>query len=316
MRDHRDFSPPSPFSSAPPSRVGSRRALISLCAAFVAASVVSSSRPRALGDAPRAALAAPASSALARLAQQGEVIDNAAALIRERQALATRQRDRFATAAVLALMAADRTAPLAAMPSLATARQRAYVAFVLGRYHRDLGASTREAARMQAARAALDERTAEITKALASPKTKLRWPAAGPIVAEFGSRYDEAHRLTLARRGVELNTGAVGGGALGSTALGSTAVAGTLATIIAPGDATVRYAGPLPGLRQIVMLDHGDVLTVIGDLETLAVRTGEYIARSAPIGQARGRIYMEVRLGTRAGMPVDPRPYFVDFPSK
>lgn len=244
---------------------------------------------------------------LARLTRQREIIDDAAKIIGDRLATLARQRDQFAQAASIAVLAPMASHATATMPSLEVARQRGFAAYVLGRYRRDLAASQKDAARMVAARQAAVVRQAELTAALATPMAKLRWPSAGAVISEFGTRYDAEHRLTLASRGMEIAV------MPDATPAGGQAGGGT---IRAPGDGTVRYAGPLQGLGKVVVLDHGALLSVIGGMQEVQVHTGEYIARSAPIGTAQGSIYLEARLGARAGIPVDPRPYFATFPSK
>jgi len=72
----------------------------------------------------------------------------------------------------------------------------------------------------------------------------------------------------------------------------------------------VRYAGPIRGLDQGVILDHGGYLTVIGKLGELALPVGAPIAAGDRIGRAaRHRVYLEVRvkLGP-GGLPIDPEP--------
>lgn len=243
---------------------------------------------------------------LARLARQQEIIDDASKLIRDRLAVMVRQRETFAQAAALAVLAPATRRGLAASPSPAAARRRGFAAFVLGRYQRDITMQRAEATRMATADRAAAQRVSDLQAALAAPQTKLRWPTTGAVLVEFGTRHDASRRLTLAQRGMKL--------AVGDEARTAPGAAG--AAITAPGDGTVAYAGALQGLGLVVVLDHGAMMTVIGDLTAAHVRTGEYIARGAPIGRAEGSIYLELRLGARLGMPVNPRPYFAEFPSK
>ncbi|MBK9072068.1 MAG: peptidoglycan DD-metalloendopeptidase family protein [Myxococcales bacterium] len=243
---------------------------------------------------------------LARLARQQEIIDDASKIIRDRLAVVLRQRETFAQAATLAVLAPAAGRGVTAKPSVGAARRRGFAAFVLGRYQRDISMQRAEATRMAIADRAAAQRLTELQAALATPLTKLRWPTNGAVLVEFGTRHDAARRLTLAQRGMRL--------AVGDDARTPKAVAG--ADISAPGDGTVAYAGPLQGLGLVVVLDHGAMMTVVGGLTSAHVRTGEYIARGAPIGRAVGSIYLELRLGARLGMPVNPRPYFAEFPSK
>jgi len=74
----------------------------------------------------------------------------------------------------------------------------------------------------------------------------------------------------------------------------------------------VRYAGPIRGLDDGIILDCGEFYTVIAKLADLAVPVGAPIHRGDRIGHAaRYRVYFEVRvkLGP-GGLPIDPEPLF------
>jgi septal ring factor EnvC (AmiA/AmiB activator) len=72
----------------------------------------------------------------------------------------------------------------------------------------------------------------------------------------------------------------------------------------------VRYAGPIRGLDQGVILDHGGYLTVIAKLGEVALPVGAPIAAGDRIGRAaRHRVYFELRIKLGpGGLPIDPEP--------
>ncbi len=78
------------------------------------------------------------------------------------------------------------------------------------------------------------------------------------------------------------------------------------APVRAPWSGEVVYADQLAGYGKVVVLDHGQrVHTVLGYLGTLSVEKGRRVKAGAVVGAvgATGRLYLEVRLGTR---PVNP----------
>ena len=70
----------------------------------------------------------------------------------------------------------------------------------------------------------------------------------------------------------------------------------------------VRYAGPIRGLDDGVVVDHGAFWTVTAKLDTPAVHQGETVHQGDRLGDAaRQRIYLELRVPVaRGGTPVDP----------
>lgn len=121
---------------------------------------------------------------------------------------------------------------------------------------------------------------------------KLDWPAAGKLVARFG----------------ELRAGSVrwNGVLLG-------AERGTPVRAVAAG--RVAFADWLPGLGQLVIVDHGaGWLSLYGHNEELLKATGATVSAGDTVatvgdsgGRARPELYFEIRNG---GKPVDPRPWF------
>jgi septal ring factor EnvC (AmiA/AmiB activator) len=80
--------------------------------------------------------------------------------------------------------------------------------------------------------------------------------------------------------------------------------------VTAPAAGTVRYAGPIRGLDQGVIIDHGTFVTVLAKLSDVALPIGTRLAAGDRIGRAaRHRVYLEVRIKLGpGGMPLDPEP--------
>jgi septal ring factor EnvC (AmiA/AmiB activator) len=91
---------------------------------------------------------------------------------------------------------------------------------------------------------------------------------------------------------------------------GLTLSARPAATVVAPQDARVQYAGLFRTYGQMVILDvGGDVLLVVSGMEALYPEAGQWVLAGEPIGRMADRkspspeLYLEVR---RKGQPVDP----------
>ena len=92
------------------------------------------------------------------------------------------------------------------------------------------------------------------------------------------------------------------------------------ALVTTPWSATVRYAGPLSGHGQVIILEPAEAyLMVLSGLDEVMVQTGEIIPQGTPLGLmppgtgtgASGSrsqtLYFEIR---QDGMPIDPEPWF------
>lgn len=126
----------------------------------------------------------------------------------------------------------------------------------------------------------------------------LQMPVRGTLLRRFG----QEDALGIARPGLVLATT-------------------PSALVTAPWSATVRYAGPLAGQGNAVILEPAeDFLLVLAGLGDLLAETGEILPIGAPIGtmpvadpenSAAGTrsetLYFEVR---RGGYPIDPEPWF------
>lgn len=126
----------------------------------------------------------------------------------------------------------------------------------------------------------------------AQRKGKLIKPVSGPVVGNFGKKYDPATSLYTFHKGVDLES-----------------PAGSPVSAVHPGK--VVFSGTLGGYGQLLIIDHGDqYFTLCGQLgETLkkigeTVAEGETIARSSASGAP---VYFEIR---QRHIAVNPAPWF------
>ncbi len=117
-----------------------------------------------------------------------------------------------------------------------------------------------------------------------------RWPARGRIVESWG----------------QTQTG-------GQTARGLLIEPREAASVIAPLDGTVAFAGPFRGYGQILILEHGGGYhSILAQLSRIDAVVGQAVTAGEPVGRAgndeRGvpTLYLELR---RHGQPVDPSPW-------
>jgi murein DD-endopeptidase MepM/ murein hydrolase activator NlpD len=172
---------------------------------------------------------------------------------------------------------------------MAAARRRAAVRLVLERELAERRLLAGEDARLRRTAAEKQAQAARVPE-LELP-AEIGRPARGEIVRRFGTAHHEPSNTTLARRGVDLEVDA-------------------RSPAVAPADGVVRYAGPIRGLDDGVIVDHGAFLTVIARLGTVSVPAGAPVRRGDRIGRAaRRRVYLEVRVKLGAGgLPIDPEP--------
>jgi septal ring factor EnvC (AmiA/AmiB activator) len=236
-----------------------------------------------LGAPAAAADDAPARRAIARqLADELAAIERAQEQVGGKLAVLDAARGRQ-LAAGYRLLAAPAPDPHTA------ARRRAALRLVLERGLAERRLLAREAAQLAAAATDRRELAARVL-GLALP-TELGRPARGRIARRFGALAHERSRTTLSRRGIDLEVD-------------------ERAPALAPADGAVRYAGPIRGLDEGVILDHGSYVTVIAKLGATAAPLGAAVRRGDRIGRAaRQRIYFEVRAKLGAGgVPIDPEP--------
>lgn len=122
---------------------------------------------------------------------------------------------------------------------------------------------------------------------LAARVGQLARPVPGAVVRAFGP-YRE-HGIEVVRRGAELAT-----------------QSGQRVLSIAAG--RVTWVGEAPGLGHAVALEHADgFMTLTARLRTVAVRVGDEVGASSPLGQAAGAtVYLEL---AQEGTPIDPAPW-------
>ncbi|MHC1547541.1 murein hydrolase activator EnvC family protein [Phyllobacterium sp. K27] len=168
-------------------------------------------------------------------------------------------------------------------------------------------ASSEEQQRLEASRKRADEFAANQNRLVAqvnfaSLRGRLAMPAAGKLVKHFGD-----------------NDG------LGGTLQGDTLETSSGATITAPADAVVLYAGAFRSYGQLLILDAGNgyhvVLAGMSKInvsqnqfvlagEPVGVMNEQLIASSAPVlGNGAPMLYIEFRKDTK---PVNPAPWWAD----
>lgn len=231
---------------------------------------------------PRAALTA-------GFADQRAVVDRAATTVGAKLAEAATTRIARARAAYK-LLRAD-AAGIEVEPALAIARRRAAARWLLARDRAELWLLAEEARQLLTARQRVD---GDAARAATIPlPAGLVWPVRGTVARGFGPFTHERSGAVLTRRGVDLEVDAD-------------------ADVVAPAAGTVRYAGPIRGLDDGVVLDHGGFLTIIAKLALPSVKAGDQVAQGAVLGRpARYRVYVEVRVQVGpGGTPIDPTTVF------
>jgi septal ring factor EnvC (AmiA/AmiB activator) len=271
--------------TSPGSRAGARIGRALLCVAGLAlaapahAGLASEAEPSAAAD-PAPASGDPLAD---QLAAETASVGRAIAQVDAKLAAAERTRRDRLRAAVRLL------GPAPGDDAVTIARRRAAARLLVDRDARERGLLVDELAQLRAARDRIALEVHQLA-AVVLPRD-LALPARGKIARHFGVLAHERSRTTLSRRGIDLEVD-------------------DHAAVTAPAAGTVRYAGPIRGLDQGVILDHGGYLTVIGKLGELALPVGAPIAAGDRLGRAaRHRVYFEVRvkLGP-GGLPVDPEP--------
>jgi septal ring factor EnvC (AmiA/AmiB activator) len=218
-----------------------------------------------------------------QLAEQTASVDRALAAVGDKLTSVEAARTRRLAAALRAVRA-DPVDDAAAV-----ARRRAAARLLLARDLDERALLVDERTRLVAARDRVAGDLARLA-AIALPGELAR-PAPGKIVRHFGTLSHERSKATLSRRGIDLEVD-------------------DHSPVTAPAAGTVRYAGPIRGLDQGVIIDCGDFVAVIGKLGEVAAPVGAPIAAGDRLGRAaRHRVYLELRvkLGP-GGLPVDPEP--------
>jgi len=227
----------------------------------------------------------------AQLAEEQTTIDKTIATVAGKIAEADRVRlDRLRAA--YRLLRGPVRPGASAEERMAAARRRAAARLLVDRDAAERGLLADEAQHLATAAESAAQQTAQLPQ-ITLPTELLR-PAKGMIARSFGTLEHERSKAVLSRRGIDIETESRG------------------ENVMAPADGTVRYAGPIRGLDEGVILDHGDYFTVVAKLADLVVPVGAAIHAGDRIGHAaRYRVYFEVRvkLGP-GGLPIDPAPLF------
>ncbi|HEY4238835.1 MAG TPA: M23 family metallopeptidase [Kofleriaceae bacterium] len=278
----------SPTAASPTTATTTIAATPHLDDEHAAADAAAEVAPAADPHDPRAALAA-------ELRAEAETIERAATTIATKLAAADAARAARVRAAYRLLRAptpaadAHAAAAAAADAGAADARRRGAVHLLLARDAAERALLADEATRLRAAR---DRTAAEAAQlpSLALPTT-LAWPAKGTIARHAGTLEHEKSRATLARRGIDIDVD-------------------DHAPVSSPAAGIVKYAGPIRGLDNGIVLDCGGYTVVLGKLGDLAIPVGATLAPGDRIGRAaRHRVYLELRLSLGpGGLPMDPEP--------
>jgi septal ring factor EnvC (AmiA/AmiB activator) len=176
---------------------------------------------------------------------------------------------------------------------MASARRRAAARLLLERDRAERTLLADETGELKAARTTTITATTQVPT-LRLPE-QIGWPAKGEIARKFGTYQHDKSKATLSRRGLDFECD-------------------HHAPASAPADGVVRYAGPIRGLDNGVILDHGDYLTIVAKLGELTIPVGTRVSRGDRLGSAaRYRVYLEVRAKVApGGLPIDPEPLLAD----
>ena len=232
----------------------------------------------------------PRETLAAQLADEQATIDRTIATVASKLAEADRVRLERLRAAYRLVRAPLRPTASPA-ERMAAARRRAAARLLIDRDAAERGLLADETKHLKDAAAQTTLETGKL--ATITLPADLSRPAKGTIARTFGTLEHERSKAILSRRGIDLEVE-------------------TRANVTAAADGTVRYAGPIRGLDEGVILDHGDYFTVVAKLADLVVPAGAKIARGDRIGHAaRYRVYFEVRVKIGpGGLPIDPVPLF------
>ena len=180
-------------------------------------------------------------------------------------------------------------ADASAVDRMSSARRRAAARLLLERDHDERTLLAKETEQLETAEVTMHAAEAKLPE-VALPESVLQ-PVRGTVARHFGTYVHEHSKASLSRHGLDFECE-------------------DRAPVSAPADGIVRYAGPIRGLDHGVILDHGDYMTVIAKLDTVALPVATKGMRGDRIGHAaRHRVYLEVRAKVGpGGLPIDPEP--------
>lgn len=219
---------------------------------------------------------------------QADALDRTLTTVQLKAAAAIAQRAQRAriTALLLAHHVSNNSAD-----AMDNARRRAAAKLVLARERAEVLLLTDERDQLVLAGNAIGDGAATALT-LTMPPTDLRWPADGSVARSFGPYVHTRSKATLSRRGIDLE--------VEEHAQAHAAAAGI-----------VRYSGPMRGLDNGVILDHGTYYTVLAKLGKLTRTVGASLLAGDAVGRAASsRLYLEVRVKVGPeGTPVDPQTF-------
>ena len=169
------------------------------------------------------------------------------------------------------------------------ARRHAAAKLVLTRERAEVLLLTAERDQLVAASDAIGDGAASaLTVAL--PPNDLLWPSEGSVARSFGTYVHTRSKATLSRRGIDIEVD-------------------EHAQARASAGGVIRFSGPIRGLDNGVIIDHGTYYTVLAKLGKLTRNVGATINAGDSVGRAASsRIYLELRIKVGPeGTPVDPQ---------
>ncbi len=117
-----------------------------------------------------------------------------------------------------------------------------------------------------------------------------------PVVGFISRNFGEKNEYGVTNKGIEIK------GSKGST-------------VTTPFSGTVKFAGPFKHYQKIIIIEHpNNQLSLIGGLEKLYTKTGQYISAGEPLGTLGGfrgatsHLYYELR---NKGKQIDPQKYLL-----
>lgn len=134
------------------------------------------------------------------------------------------------------------------------------------------------------------KRESQLAPAASPKRHSLQWPLEeSEIVQSYGEYRGPSHRVKLRSRGVRLAS-----------------VKGQSVVPVSSG--RVRYRGPIRGLGISLIIDHGGLTSIIGNLGAVNVDVGTTVTRETVIAEATGEsVYLELRLSVgQRGQAIDP----------
>jgi septal ring factor EnvC (AmiA/AmiB activator) len=118
------------------------------------------------------------------------------------------------------------------------------------------------------------------------PRHSLPWPTGGRLLTAFGREKDPELGTWIVHQGVTI-----------------AAPSGTDVSAVA--DGTVIFAGAFRSYGEVEIVDHGGgFFSVYGQLGALEKKKGDEVREGEALARSSGRVYLELRRGTRALDPV------------